>query len=64
MSYKLKSTNVFRVETESQAMDLIAKTKDENKNHVVDHATKYKTKKNKGEIVDEWYEVTLTVKYE
>lgn len=64
MSYKLKSTNVFRVETENQAMDLIARTKEENHNYKVDHSTKYKTKKNKGEIVDEWYEVTLTVKYE
>lgn len=57
-----KETFVFRVETEELATKLIEEQKDSSKG-VVSYKADYKTKKSKGEIVEDWWIVTITHDY-
>lgn len=57
-----KETKVFKVHTEDAAAELINKFKEESQG-MVTYKTDYKTKKSKGEIVDDWYIVTITQDY-
>ena len=58
MKFLMKTTDVYRVDTEEDAMKLIQEFKD---NQTVEGYTvskssyTLKTKKSKGEIVDSWY---------
>jgi hypothetical protein len=64
--FLLKDTKVFYVPNESGVDELIKHFKDEqytNKYKVTDYKSKYKVKKVKGEIVDEYWEVTITLDY-
>lgn len=58
-----KQTTVYRVSTDAQAEELIKNIKAENATCNVDSKIDHKNKKSKGEIVDEWCLVTVTVKY-
>lgn len=59
MSDFIKETFEFKVETEEEAVDLINDFKDKSTG-IVSYKTVYRTKKEKGEVVDSWYIVTLT----
>lgn len=57
-----KTTEEYRVNTEAEAADLIqdAKNQQASSNYVLKkYASTEKTKKEKGEVVDSWYIVTL-----
>lgn len=62
MKQLLKTTDVYRVETEEDAMNLIQKFKD---NQTVEGYTVtksgyvLKTKKSKGEIIESWFIATV-----
>lgn len=58
---KLKETVTYRVQTDAEAEQLIEKNKDGD--YTLDTSIKNKNRKQKGEIIDEWLEVTLTKKY-
>ena len=62
MKQLLKTTDVYRVETEEDAMNLIQKFKD-NQNTEGYTVTKsgyvLKTKKSKGEIIESWFIATV-----
>ena len=62
MRQLLKTTDVYRVETEEDAMNLIQKFKD-NQNVEGYTVTKsgyvLKTKKSKGEIIESWFIATV-----
>lgn len=60
----LKESYEMKVATEEEAMDLINEERDSSKEGTLDYKTVYKTKKSKGEIIDDWYVVTITRKYE
>lgn len=62
----VKITTVYNCQSEEEAEHLIDRVKDENVGRVVEHATKYKSKKDRktGEITEEIWQVTLTVKYD
>lgn len=57
-----KETFVFKVDTEAEATALIEEQKQLSKG-VVSYKADYKTKMSKGEIIDEWYIVTVTHDY-
>lgn len=59
----LKTTNEYKVATEAEAVDLIENAKQTSKG-IVTYKTAYKTKKEKGEVVDEWYVVQITEKFD
>ena len=62
MKQLMKTTDVYRVETEEEAMNLIQEFKDnQNTNGYTVTKSGYvlKTRKSKGEIVDSWFIATV-----
>lgn len=62
MKQLIRTTDFFKVDTEPEAVQLIQEYKDNQSNEGYDltkYESKYRTKKAKGEIVEEWYQVTL-----
>jgi hypothetical protein len=58
----LKQTFTYRVPTEEDAVALIEEEKAKSRG-LVTYKTAYKTKKEKGEIVDSWYVVDVVHDY-
>jgi hypothetical protein len=59
----LKETFEFQVDTEEQAAALIEEQKQGSKGIVSNYKSTRKTKKEQGEIVAEWYIVSVTHQY-
>lgn len=59
MKYLIRVTEVYRVETESEAKALIEEAKKDHNYTVSKYSNEYRCTKSKGEIVDEWHRVTL-----
>ena len=60
----LKEVKEFRVETEEDAIALVQKFKDEQGTYeVIKSCYTMKTKKSKGEIIDTWFVVSITMNY-
>ena len=57
--YLIKRTDVFRVDTESEAKAFIEDEKRNSEYEVTKYSSELRTAKAKGEIVDEWYRVTI-----
>jgi hypothetical protein len=60
MRYLIQTTEVYRVDSESEAKALIEEAKAESVSNLKKYNCEYKNQKQKGEIVQEWYRVTLT----
>jgi hypothetical protein len=58
----LKQNFTYKVSTEDDAVELIEQEKAKSRG-LVTYKTDYKTKKEKGEIVESWYVVTVTHDY-
>lgn len=61
--YLVSATEVYRVDNEESAAALIDEAKAETKYILAKYSSMKKEKKAKGEIVDEWYQVTLVKKF-
>lgn len=61
--YLVSATEVYRVDNEKSAAALIDEAKAETKYILAKYSSVKKEKKAKGEIVDEWYQVTLVKKF-
>jgi hypothetical protein len=62
MKMLMRTTDVFRVDSEIEAAALIEEFKEKASSEGYDltkYESKYRNKKAKGEIVDEWFVVTL-----
>lgn len=57
--YLLSTTETYRVDSEAEAAALIEEAKHDSFG-VTKYSSVHKEHKSKGEIVDEWYRVTLT----
>ena len=57
--FLVSTTEVFRVETDEEAKNLIEEAKTSSMFELGKYSSEFKVKKQKGEIVDEWYKVTL-----
>ena len=53
-------TEVYRVDNEDQAARLIEDAKNSNKYVLSKYSSVHKERKQKGEVIDEWYRLTLT----
>ena len=62
MKELLKETFTYKVSDESDVTALIEEEKQASKG-LVTYKTSYKTKKEKGEVVDSWYVVDITHDY-
>lgn len=61
--YLVSATEIYRVDNEESAAALIDEAKAETKYILAKYSSVKKEKKAKGEIVDEWYQVTLVKKF-
>ncbi len=57
--FLVSTTEVFRVDTDEEANSLIEEAKRSSMFELGKYSSEFKVKKQKGEIVDEWYKVTL-----
>lgn len=62
--YLISRTEVFRADTENEAMSLIESAKRSSDYTLTKYSRDYKEKKSKGEIADSWYRVSLTKVYD
>lgn len=58
--YLLNVTEVYRVDTESEAIKFIDEARQDNRFTLKKHSSVYRERKQKGEVVDSWYRLTLT----
>lgn len=59
-NYLIKTTEVYRCDTENEANELIKEAKKSNLYTVSKSSSEIRTTKAKGEVVDEWRRVTIT----
>ena len=59
-NYLIKTTEVYRCDTEKEAKNLIEEAKRDSLYTVIKSSSEIRTTKQKGEIVDEWRRVTIT----
>lgn len=58
----VRTTDLYKVDTEAEAVKLIQECKDEQMAggyELTKYESKYRTKKAKGEIIESWYQVLL-----
>ncbi len=63
MKYLLKTTEVYRVDSEAEAAQLIDDAKKESGYILGKYASQYKERKQKGEVIDSYWKVTLTKEF-
>ena len=63
MKFLLTTTEIYRFSSENDATDFIEKAKQESGYTLIKSTVEYKEKKQKGDIVDFWWRVTLTKKF-
>lgn len=59
MKYLVSTTEVYRVDTEAEAQALIEAAKADNHFILNKYVSEYKERKSKGEIIDEYFKVSL-----
>ena len=62
MEYLIRTTEIYRAANEDEAKAVIEKAK--RTSTVIKYNSTYKCKKQKGEIVDEWYRVEITKEWD
>lgn len=60
MKYLITTTEVYRVDTEAEAQELINEAKKDNYFTLSKYTSEYKERKAKGEVIDDYYKVSLT----
>ena len=62
MYYLIETTEVYRVDSEDEAKAIIEKAK--KTSTLVKYNCAYKERKQKGEVVDSWYKLTLVKRWD
>lgn len=62
MAYLIRTTEVYRADDENEAKAVIEEAK--RTSTVIKYNSTYKCKKQKGEIIDEWYKVEITKEWD
>ena len=63
MKYLTQVTETYRVDTEDQVLKMIEEAKQDGRYTLVKHASQYKERKAKGEVIDAWFKVSLTKQF-
>lgn len=58
--YLVSTTEIYRVDSEKEVDDIIEKAKSQSTAKPPKHSAEYKERKQKGEIVDAWWKVSIT----
>lgn len=64
MKYLITTVETYRVDTESEAKALIEQAKQDNHSILSKYTSEYKERKAKGEVIDEYFKVTLTRQFD
>lgn len=59
MKYLITTTEIYRFSSEDEATNFIEEAKKESGYLLTKHTVEYKERKQKGEVVDYWWKVTL-----
>ena len=57
--YLIQTTEIYRVESEAAAVELIEAAKQDKNFALIKYSNEHKEKKQKGEVIDSWNRVTL-----
>ena len=60
MKYLTQVTETYRVDDEEEVLRMIDEAKQDKKFTLTKHTSQFKKRKQKGEVIDAWYKVTLT----
>lgn len=60
MKFLVRCVETYRVADEDEAKQLIEAAKKDRNFELTKYSSEYKCKKSKGEVVEDWYRVTLT----
>lgn len=60
MRYLTQVTETYRVDDEEQVLTMIEEAKQDKKFTLTKHTSQFKERKAKGEVIDQWFKVTLT----
>lgn len=63
MKYLIKTVETIRVASEQEAKEVIEQAKKDKTYTLSKYSSEYKCTKAKGEVVDEWFRVTLTKEF-
>ena len=63
MKYLISTAESYRFSSESEATDFIESAKQDNKYILSRSTVEYKERKQKGEVIDFWWKVTLVKKF-
>jgi len=61
--FLINATEVYRADSEEAANYLIETAKEDNSYALIKYNCEHKTRTSKGEIIDEWWKVTLTKRF-
>ena len=59
MKYLISTTEIYRANSEAEAVQLIEEAKADNHFVLAKYSSQFKERKQKGEVVDSWYQVSL-----
>lgn len=59
MKYLISTTEIYRADNEAEAVQLIEDAKKDSHFILSKYSSQYKERKQKGEVVDSWYQVSL-----
>ena len=63
MKYLVKTTEQYRVDTENEVKQFIEEAKKDRQYNLNKYTSEYKTVKAKGEVIDDYYRVTLVKEF-
>ena len=63
MKYLISTTETYRIETEAEVMQAIEEAKQDRHFILTKHASQYKERKQKGEVVDTYFKLSLTKQF-
>lgn len=63
MKYLITTTEVYRVDTEDQVKQIIEDAKNDNHFILTKYTSQYKERKQKGEVVDSYWKLSLTKQF-
>ena len=59
MKYLISTTEIYRADSEAEAVQLIEEAKTDNHFILAKYSSQFKERKQKGEVIDSWYQVSL-----
>ena len=59
MKYLISTTEIYRADSEVEAVQLIEEAKADNHFILAKYSSQFKERKQKGEVIDSWYQVSL-----